>query len=455
VFDKALDPLSAGTASNYTLNNGATVTNAVLLADGHTVILGVSPQASGLTYTLAVNGVADTTSPPNILTIGGTASYADTQIPEYTTDRSTIGLWHLNGDGSDASGNGYTLSLNGNASWATNSPVGPTRQCLRVTQLGDYASVTVPGSQITPPAGSPFSIEARIFVNNWKAYSVGNYELISAYQNYNSLFSYNQGIWDYPHVGKFTSGNGTVVMTNSVAQPLIPVNRWVHIALVYDGLGNNYVYVDKVLKAGPIVTSPVGSDSPFTITLGNFDGYIDEVRISKAARNFTFDRSAPSALNANAYGSWQVNLNWADVTNEAGFVVERWAGGAAGFVPIATTKADVLSFVDYDVIAGTNYVYRVKAFNDLGNSEYSPQAVATTPSSSLLGPPPRLVPVGMNPDGSFQLHVNAIGGTPYTLQGSLDGLSWFNLLTMPEGGSTDYTESTAGLYAARFYRTSQ
>ena len=58
VFNEALDPVTAQTASNYTLDNSISVTSATL--NGSAVTLAVSPAlVEGNTYTLIVNNVAD------------------------------------------------------------------------------------------------------------------------------------------------------------------------------------------------------------------------------------------------------------------------------------------------------------------------------------------------------------------------------------------------------------
>ena len=87
-------------------------------------------------------------------------------------------------------------------------------------------------------------------------------------------------------MGKFVVANATL-LTNSAAQTYIPLGTWVQVAIVFDGAGKNYVYINNVLRAGPVKAIPnYGNPAPFVVTLGNFDGYIDEVRLSSVARNF-------------------------------------------------------------------------------------------------------------------------------------------------------------------------
>jgi hypothetical protein len=58
-FSESLDPVSIS-SSDFTLDNGATVTSVIAIVAGNTVvILGTSPLADAVTYTLTVTGVID------------------------------------------------------------------------------------------------------------------------------------------------------------------------------------------------------------------------------------------------------------------------------------------------------------------------------------------------------------------------------------------------------------
>ena len=76
----------------------------------------------------------------------------------------------------------------------------------------------------------------------------------------------------------------------------------------------------------------------------------------------------------------QLLLTWTDNSgNEDGFKVERKTG-LAGYAQVATVAANDPSFIDPNLVAGTTYCYRVRAFNAGGDSAYSNEAcgIATT-----------------------------------------------------------------------------
>ena len=89
---------------------------------------------------------------------------------------------------------------------------------------------------------------------------------------------------------------------------------------------------------------------------------------------------APGNLVATPASSSQINLTWSDnSSSENGFRIERCTGsGCAGFVQIVQTSANASSFSDKGLSASTLYNYRIRSFNEGGNSEYSNTAGATT-----------------------------------------------------------------------------
>lgn len=93
--------------------------------------------------------------------------------------------------------------------------------------------------------------------------------------------------------------------------------------------------------------------------------------------------AAPSGLTASAQSSTQINLSWADVTDESTYKVQRSANGTTGWSQIGTTAANVTSFANTGLAASTTYWYRVIASNATGDSPASTSASATTLSDTI------------------------------------------------------------------------
>ena len=90
--------------------------------------------------------------------------------------------------------------------------------------------------------------------------------------------------------------------------------------------------------------------------------------------------AAPTNLTAVPASSSQINLTWTDSDNaETGFKVERCTGaGCSDFAQIATVGANTTSYSNTGLAASTSYRYRVRAYNAVGDSDYSNVSSATT-----------------------------------------------------------------------------
>jgi len=76
-------------------------------------------------------------------------------------------------------------------------------------------------------------------------------------------------------------------------------------------------------------------------------------------------------VTAPAYGAGRLNLTWTDNSdNELGFKVERRQGPTGTFAEIAQTPVNAVTFADTTPDL-QEYCYRVRAFNDAGDSIYS------------------------------------------------------------------------------------
>jgi subtilisin family serine protease len=97
----------------------------------------------------------------------------------------------------------------------------------------------------------------------------------------------------------------------------------------------------------------------------------------------------PSDLIATAVSYNQINLSWTDNANdELGFKIERKTGAGA-FAQIAQVAANVTTYNNIALTAGTEYTYRVRAYNAAAASGYSNEAAETT----FPPPPPAPTPL--------------------------------------------------------------
>jgi len=115
----------------------------------------------------------------------------------------------------------------------------------------------------------------------------------------------------------------------------------------------------------------------------NNSGYTDEIEVYTGA-----PPNAPSNLTAEVISSSQINLAWQDNSgDETGFKIEEKVGDGS-FSQIDTVGKNVTSYQRTGLSPGTQYTYRVRAYNASGNSGYSNEAGGTTHSN--IEPPTNL-----------------------------------------------------------------
>ncbi|MCI0355070.1 MAG: choice-of-anchor D domain-containing protein, partial [Acidobacteria bacterium] len=101
--------------------------------------------------------------------------------------------------------------------------------------------------------------------------------------------------------------------------------------------------------------------------------------------------AAPGNLSATAPSESRIDLSWTDnAHNEEGFRIERSPDGSS-FSEIATVAANQTTYANTGLSSGTTYHYRVRAYNALGNSDYSGVAMATTLAAAVSLAPATLI----------------------------------------------------------------
>ena len=86
--------------------------------------------------------------------------------------------------------------------------------------------------------------------------------------------------------------------------------------------------------------------------------------------------STPDGLTAASISTSRIDLAWNNVANETGYKIERSPNGTDSWAQIGTTSQDGTSYQDKNpqtnnLAAGTQYFYRVRAYNSGGDSGYS------------------------------------------------------------------------------------
>lgn len=207
---------------------------------------------------------------------------------EWTADANTIALFHFD-DLTDCSQNGYTLKLNGNAQLSSENVLWmqqPSGKALKVNGLGDEATVSIEDSKVMPGlTGSPLTLDAWFYPIAYKAYGVNNYQLLSFYQSWDVGFEVRDGKWNSPPVPTVRAGQTSIVAAD-VWQQAAALNQW-HFLRITHAANTVTVYLDGNLISSSATALNFARTNDWVLNLGNFQGYIDEVRISKGVRTDT------------------------------------------------------------------------------------------------------------------------------------------------------------------------
>jgi hypothetical protein len=97
--------------------------------------------------------------------------------------------------------------------------------------------------------------------------------------------------------------------------------------------------------------------------------------------------AAPTGLTAVAVSSLQINLNWTDNSNnENGFAIEQSSDGV-NFTQIATVGVNITNYqVISNLVAGTTYYFRVRAYNNYQTLSYSAYTNVASATTTLVPP---------------------------------------------------------------------
>src|SRR5206468_1196965 len=142
--------------------------------------------------------------------------------------------------------------------------------------------------------------------------------------------------------------------------------------------------------------------------------------------------------------------------NETGFIIERSLDGSTGWAAVtgSPAAANSTSFSDTTVSASTQYFYRVRATNSVGDSNNSNTANATTPvQPTKPADPSNLVATTAS---TTQINLtwldNSNNETGFKIERSLDGSTGWTLLTTTAANATSYSNTGLQPGTQYFYR---
>ncbi|HVE71600.1 MAG TPA: NF038122 family metalloprotease [Thermoanaerobaculia bacterium] len=197
------------------------------------------------------------------------------------------------------------------------------------------------------------------------------------------------GFVDLLNVGTITAGTDSI---EDVFKVTLPGSARLNVVLTFTNSASDldlYIFDsafdEKGYSAGVETTESATTDilpaGTYYIGVSAYSGQ-SNYTLTASAVGLVQQPSAPSNLTATAISSTQINLAWADNSNnETGFVVEARVGNS-GFAQVGDPiPANVNAVTVNGAVGGVTYTFRVKARNASGDSGYSNEASATTPST--------------------------------------------------------------------------
>ncbi len=175
-----------------------------------------------------------------------------------------------------------------------------------------------------------------------------------------------------------------------------------------------------------------------------------------SARTLRSRPSPPHSLTAAAISATQVDLAWSDENqDEQGFLLERSENAGVSWSQVASLPANVTRATDTSAQGGRNYQYRLKAWNDVGQSDPSNVASVSTPAAVALASltvTPAAVRGRRNATGKVTLTGPApSGGVAVTLASSNAAATVPSSVTVAAGA----TEATFTVTTARVRRNTR
>ena len=149
-------------------------------------------------------------------------------------------------------------------------------------------------------------------------------------------------------------------------------------------------------------------------------------------------------------GSYELKLAWnASIsTDVTGYRIHY--GTASGTYTTSIVLGNVTTATVSGLADGATYHFAVSAFNAAGLESGFSNEVNFTPGLLTSR-------ISTTTSGAPILAVRGLIGRQYDIEASEDLNTWtlIETVTMPEGGSLEFSDPNAGSYPRRFYRTSQ
>src|SRR6267143_1425252 len=281
----------------------------------------------------------------------------------------------------------YTgISINQNTQYYVRLDKTPTQLTLSVF-LDPLRTIQVPGSPVTLTI-SPTDLANLNYVQHSTSLSSGSARTLTAQIDHIIIYTQTVGSLSHP-----TTSQLQVNSQDSFGNTLTGFYTELYASNGIQ-LDANYTPYNFTLNNGQNYTVHVENFGKFMFSHWLDTGSTDSNRTISITSNESITAvyktvpQPPTGLNATAFSSSQINLNWNAPTNDGGSPVTSYelkgsTDGSTWSVLVRNTHSTSTTYSDTGLSANTTYYYRVFAINDVGTSLSSNTTSATTPISTI------------------------------------------------------------------------
>lgn len=157
----------------------------------------------------------------------------------------------------------------------------PVGSAISLGGYGSRLTAAFSDGTLQPDAGQPLALEVRFKIDKYDAYGKSTVPLISLQQGYDAQLHIEQAKWTATPSVRL--GNN-VTLSSSAWASLVSTGVWHHLAMQWNGLDRSDIWIDGIRRAETTLPQNSRRTGDWTLTLGNFQGEVDELRISRTLR---------------------------------------------------------------------------------------------------------------------------------------------------------------------------
>jgi hypothetical protein len=201
-----------------------------------------------------------------------------------------------------------------------------TGENLHFQNLGDQVTGSVSYSDTWATDTQGIAIEAMIYVNAYKGYNKANATILSLERNWNAYMELREDMYAGPTIRLGTASAVAPAQVNAA----LTKNVWHHLRLALNKSGYTVTIDGKTIAT--IASSDLNNwavNAPAKITLGNFDGWIDEVAVRHTRTSYPNTGGNSGSTNVvSTVATPAISPNGGTFTNSASVSLATTTSGA-------------------------------------------------------------------------------------------------------------------------------